>query len=93
MVLVKDNHIAVAGGVAESIAAVSQYLKQNNLNIGVEVRKKFAKQCFTYLFSTWYLFCSNINDSNFVRLEFIVLFAPFYFYIIHTYNSEYTSQQ
>lgn len=38
MVLVKDNHIAVAGGVAKAIAAVAQHLKENNLDIGVEVK-------------------------------------------------------
>lgn len=74
MVLVKDNHIAVAGGVAESIAAVSQYLKQNNLNIGVEVRKKFVKQCFTYLFSTWSLsMFQTLSGLN--ALYFLLHFA------------------
>jgi nicotinate-nucleotide pyrophosphorylase (carboxylating) len=37
MVLVKDNHIAVAGGIPQAIAAVDAYLKQENLDVGVEV--------------------------------------------------------
>ena len=37
MVLVKDNHIAVAGGVAKALDAVAQYLRDNNLDVGVEV--------------------------------------------------------
>jgi nicotinate-nucleotide pyrophosphorylase (carboxylating) len=38
MVLVKDNHIAVAGGIPQAIAAVDAYLKQENLDVGVEVQ-------------------------------------------------------
>ena len=38
MVLVKDNHIAVAGGVAKALNVVGQYLSDNNLDVGVEVR-------------------------------------------------------
>ncbi len=37
MVLVKDNHIAVAGGIPQAITAVDAYLKQENLDVGVEV--------------------------------------------------------
>ena len=38
MVLVKDNHIAVAGGVAKALDSLGQYLSDNNLDVGVEVR-------------------------------------------------------
>lgn len=44
MVLVKDNHIAVAGGVSKSIAAVSQYLKDNNLDMGVEIETRTLEE-------------------------------------------------
>ncbi|MCO5569911.1 hypothetical protein L7F22_023625 [Adiantum nelumboides] len=44
MVLVKDNHIAVAGGVAKAIAAVAQHLKNNNLDIGVEVETRTLEE-------------------------------------------------
>ncbi|KAI5069193.1 hypothetical protein GOP47_0015494 [Adiantum capillus-veneris] len=40
MVLVKDNHIAVAGGVAKAVAAVAQHLQKNNLDIGVEIETR-----------------------------------------------------
>lgn len=37
MVMVKDNHIAVAGGIQQAISAVDNYLNSKNLKIGVEV--------------------------------------------------------
>lgn len=37
MVMVKDNHIAVAGGIQQAISAVEKYLSSKNLDIGVEV--------------------------------------------------------
>lgn len=37
MVLIKDNHISVAGGVINALRSVDQYLEQNNLQMGVEV--------------------------------------------------------
>lgn len=37
MVMIKDNHISVAGGVTNSLKSVDQYLEQNNLQMGVEV--------------------------------------------------------
>ena len=54
MVMVKDNHIAVAGGIQEAISAVEDYLSSKNLDIGVEVFNildvslncLFARICF-----------------------------------------------
>ena len=42
MVMIKDNHIDFAGGVAEAIAATSNYLKskRKKLSIEIEVRNK-----------------------------------------------------
>jgi nicotinate-nucleotide pyrophosphorylase (carboxylating) len=37
MVMIKDNHIAVAGGIPQAISAVETYLKSKNLDIAVEV--------------------------------------------------------
>jgi hypothetical protein len=45
MVLIKDNHIAVAGGVANALDAVAKYLSDNNLDVGVEVCK-YVTHCF-----------------------------------------------
>ncbi|CAL5350309.1 unnamed protein product [Camellia sinensis] len=39
MVMIKDNHISVAGGVKDALRSVDLYLEQNNLHMGVE--KKF----------------------------------------------------
>ena len=36
MVLIKDNHIAASGGVAEAIAAADRYLRENDLDVPVE---------------------------------------------------------
>lgn len=37
MVMIKDNHISVSGGVAKALKCVDQYLEQRNLQMGVEV--------------------------------------------------------
>ncbi|GMP76610.1 hypothetical protein CsSME_00033215 [Camellia sinensis var. sinensis] len=37
MVMIKDNHISVAGGVKDALRSVDLYLEQNNLHMGVEV--------------------------------------------------------
>lgn len=37
MVMIKDNHISIAGGVANALKSVDLYLKKNNLEMGVEV--------------------------------------------------------
>ncbi|KAF5959841.1 hypothetical protein HYC85_001050 [Camellia sinensis] len=43
MVMIKDNHKSVAGGVKDALRSVGLYLKKNNLHIGVEcVRIWFA---------------------------------------------------
>lgn len=44
MVLVKDNHISVAGGISESIAAVAQYLKDSNLDMDVEIETRTLEE-------------------------------------------------
>lgn len=37
MVMVKDNHISIAGGVTKALKCVDLYLEQNNLQMEVEV--------------------------------------------------------
>lgn len=37
MVMIKDNHISIAGGVTNALKSVDHYLQQNNLQMGVEV--------------------------------------------------------
>ena len=37
MVLIKDNHIAAAGGIPQALEAARAYLQQNGMDIGVEV--------------------------------------------------------
>lgn len=37
MVMIKDNHISIAGGVTNSIKAVDLFLNQKNLKMEVEV--------------------------------------------------------
>lgn len=36
-VMVKDNHVDVAGGIKNAIAAVEDYINEKKLNVGVEV--------------------------------------------------------
>ncbi|KNA13072.1 hypothetical protein SOVF_120080, partial [Spinacia oleracea] len=36
MVLIKDNHVSIAGGIAKALKAADHYYLQNNLNMEVE---------------------------------------------------------
>ncbi|KAI7754976.1 hypothetical protein M8C21_005622 [Ambrosia artemisiifolia] len=40
MVMIKDNHISIAGGVSNALKSVDDYLKKNNLQMGVEVETR-----------------------------------------------------
>lgn len=44
MVMIKDNHISVAGGVANAINSVDQYLEQNGLRMAVEVETRTMEE-------------------------------------------------
>ncbi|XP_047334545.1 nicotinate-nucleotide pyrophosphorylase [carboxylating], chloroplastic-like [Impatiens glandulifera] len=44
MVLIKDNHISIAGGVKEALRLVDAYLEQNNLHMGVEVETRTLEE-------------------------------------------------
>tara|TARA_R110002096_G_scaffold74101_1_gene175599 strand:+ start:148215 stop:149063 length:849 start_codon:yes stop_codon:yes gene_type:complete len=40
MIMLKDNHVDFAGGVEIAIQKAKEYLKENNLNIGIEVETR-----------------------------------------------------
>ncbi|ERN17087.1 nicotinate-nucleotide pyrophosphorylase [carboxylating], chloroplastic [Amborella trichopoda] len=40
MVMIKDNHISVAGGITSALASVDQYLEQRSLKIPVEIETR-----------------------------------------------------
>lgn len=40
MVMIKDNHIDFAGGIKQAILAANSYLKENNLDIKIEVEAR-----------------------------------------------------
>jgi nicotinate-nucleotide pyrophosphorylase (carboxylating) len=40
MIMLKDNHIDVAGGIVPAIQKAKQYLKDNNLDLGIEVETR-----------------------------------------------------
>ncbi|XP_043691088.1 nicotinate-nucleotide pyrophosphorylase [carboxylating], chloroplastic isoform X2 [Telopea speciosissima] len=44
MVMIKDNHISVAGGVSNAIKSVDQFLEQRNLLMGVEVETRTLEE-------------------------------------------------
>ncbi|KHN41006.1 Putative nicotinate-nucleotide pyrophosphorylase [carboxylating] [Glycine soja] len=44
MVMIKDNHISAAGGVADALKAVDLYLEQNNLQMEVEVETRTLEE-------------------------------------------------
>ncbi|OMP03940.1 hypothetical protein COLO4_10085 [Corchorus olitorius] len=38
MVLIKDNHISIAGGISNALRAVDQYLERENVQMEVEIK-------------------------------------------------------
>lgn len=40
MIMIKDNHIDYAGGIEKAILATKKYLKENNLNLKVEIEAR-----------------------------------------------------
>ncbi len=44
MVMLKDNHIDFAGGIAKAVAMVHDYLKKNNKNLKIEVEVRDFKE-------------------------------------------------
>eukprot|EP00897_Mesotaenium_endlicherianum_P002596 jgi/Mesen1/2364/ME000156S01513 len=44
MVMIKDNHIAAAGGIPQAVAAAQAYLQQQGLDIGVEVETRTLEE-------------------------------------------------
>jgi nicotinate-nucleotide pyrophosphorylase (carboxylating) len=49
MVMLKDNHIDFAGGIAEAINATRAYLKDNKLDLKVEIETRNLKEVKTVL--------------------------------------------
>ncbi|PIN25994.1 Quinolinate phosphoribosyl transferase [Handroanthus impetiginosus] len=55
MVMIKDNHISIAGGITNALKSVDLYLEQNNLQMGVEVETRTldeVKQVLQYASTT-----------------------------------------
>ncbi|CAA7391195.1 unnamed protein product [Spirodela intermedia] len=44
MAMIKDNHISVAGGVTEAIRSVDQFLRQNELQMEVEIETRTLQE-------------------------------------------------
>lgn len=44
MVMIKDNHISVAGGVTNAIKSVDAFLQQRNLQMGVEIETRTLEE-------------------------------------------------
>ncbi|GAB4828781.1 Quinolinate phosphoribosyltransferase [decarboxylating] 1a [Ancistrocladus abbreviatus] len=44
MVLIKDNHISIAGGVTNALKSVDLYLQQNNLDMEVEIETRTLEE-------------------------------------------------
>ncbi|EEF36349.1 Nicotinate-nucleotide pyrophosphorylase [carboxylating], putative [Ricinus communis] len=44
MVMVKDNHISIAGGIANAIRSVDDYLERNNLQMEVEIETRTLEE-------------------------------------------------
>lgn len=44
MIMIKDNHIAYAGGIEQAITSVRQYLNENNLRLKIEIEAGSLEQ-------------------------------------------------
>jgi nicotinate-nucleotide pyrophosphorylase (carboxylating) len=44
MILLKDNHIDFAGGIAQAIESTENYLKEHNLNLKIEIETRSLKE-------------------------------------------------
>ncbi|KAK4484174.1 hypothetical protein RD792_011395 [Penstemon davidsonii] len=44
MIMIKDNHISIAGGIKNALKSVDLYLEQNNLQMGVEVETRTLEE-------------------------------------------------
>ncbi|GAB2228612.1 hypothetical protein Drorol1_Dr00022732 [Drosera rotundifolia] len=44
MVMIKDNHVSIAGGVTNALKSVDSYLQQNNLQMEVEVETRTMEE-------------------------------------------------
>lgn len=40
MIMLKDNHVDVAGGISQAIQKAKEYLKENNLQLGIEIETR-----------------------------------------------------
>ncbi len=52
MIMLKDNHVDVAGGIIPALHKAKAYLKENNLNLGIEIETRTieeVKQALTQL--------------------------------------------
>lgn len=63
MVMIKDNHISVAGGIANAMRSVDQFLQKEKLTIPVEVGTflltrmlKRTNLCIYVLTFLWFTF-------------------------------------
>lgn len=44
MIMLKDNHIDIAGGIQPAIQIAKKYIKENNLSIGIEVETRSLEE-------------------------------------------------
>ncbi|KAK3037573.1 hypothetical protein RJ639_030756 [Escallonia herrerae] len=70
MVMIKDNHISVVGGVTNALKSVDTYLEQNKLQMGVEIETRTLKEVnevLDYASRTKTSLCRIMLDNMFVH--------------------------
>jgi hypothetical protein len=85
MVMIKDNHIAAAGGIEAAVEGARDYLRRNDLDMGVEVGDPFlgCRSTFFYFYYTplsfllralclFEIFSFACSDPNFSALTFAI---------------------
>ena len=73
MVMVKDNHIAVAGGIPQAISAVETYLNSKNLDIGVEVFNIFEVSLFAFISQVYKATAFKVSMSAISCIILVIL--------------------
>lgn len=74
MVMIKDNHISVAGGITNAMRSVDQFLEKEKLTVPVEVLysdahiEKDIPTCLSFIFLRFTFFACLLISFNYVHM-------------------------
>lgn len=64
MVMIKDNHISIAGGITNAMKTVDLYLEQNDLQMGVEVKYWLIGDSYSFFICKKFLYVTPICHES-----------------------------